>query len=75
MKEQFDGEIVEMLAVDGFSRLYYKTLRERREENPRITNTEVFDDLNRKYKAAIGRTRYSSYESFQKVEKRKTKTK
>lgn len=75
MKEKIDKEVIEMLKADGFSDLFYRELKRRRKEDPRITNSEVFDALNKKYFDAIGSTRYSSYESFQKVEKRKTKTK
>ena len=72
MKEtRIDCEVMEMLTAEGFSGLFYRTLADRRKEDPRATNAEVFELLNKKYKETIGRTRYSSYESFQKVEKRK----
>ena len=64
-----DAEIIEMFTAKGFADIYWRELRERRKDDPFVSNEKVFDDINARFERAIGRKRYSSYQSFVKVNK------
>ena len=65
-----DAEIIEMFTAKGFSDIFWRELRERRKDDPFVSNEKVFDELNALFERAIGRKRYSSYHSFVKVNKK-----
>jgi len=65
-----DAEIIEMFTAKGFADIYWRELRERRKDDPFVSNEKVFDDINARFERAIGRKRYSSYQSFVKVNKK-----
>ena len=64
-----DAEIIEMCTAKGFSDIFWRELRERRKEDPFVSNEKIFDEINARFEKAIGRKRYSSYQSFMKVKK------
>ena len=70
-KVEIDCEVLRMLTKKGFSDLFWERLREARKQDPCTTQEAVFDQMNEKYFASIGCTRYSCFDSFRIVRDKK----
>jgi hypothetical protein len=70
-KVEMDSDIIRMLTKQGFADLFWERLQEARKENNCITQEAVFNELNEKYQAVIGCTRYSCFDSFRIVRDKK----
>jgi len=61
-----DDEVVLMIYSKKFADLFWSKYQERLKDDPGVRREEIFDEMNNKYKKAMGEFRYSSYDSFRK---------
>lgn len=65
-RREVDSEVIQMLTRQGFLCLFWVKFQEKCKINPDVRREDVFNELNNKYQAAIGCSRYSNYESFRR---------
>jgi hypothetical protein len=60
-----------MFTREGFCDLFWERLAEARKKDPMITQEEVFDLLNAKWREVMGVCRFASYDTFRRRQKKK----
>jgi hypothetical protein len=63
------SRVLRMIDRKGFLEIFYDDLRAKRQENPKISEREVFDSINQEYYEAFSKYRYSDYNSFKQLKK------
>lgn len=63
--------VMQLITKAAFIETFWRTLRECRSTNPRVTQREVFDMLNDRYEELSGEPRFSSFDSFRKCRDRR----
>ena len=61
-----EDKLKTMASRDGFIRLFWTTLAERRQADPHVTQETVFEDMNDYYEEQIGEPRFKSFDAFRK---------
>lgn len=65
-KTEIDERILRMWTREGFTELFWEELRERKEQDDKVTYEDVFNELNNLFYQTVGSYRYSDYKSFQR---------
>jgi len=63
-------KILRMIDWKGFMAVFNEELERRRKIDPKISEKEVFDELNEEYYNYFNKFRYSDYYTFKKIKKR-----
>jgi len=63
-------KILRMIDCRGFMAVFNEELEKRRKADPKISEKQVFDDLNDEYYQIFNKFRYSDYYTFKVIKRR-----
>lgn len=66
-----EEDIYRLVTREGFEETFWKTLRQWREEDPKVTQRSVFNYLNDRYEETFGEPKFVSFDSFRMFRDRK----
>lgn len=55
-----------LVTDEGFMAAFWERLKERRDEDPTVSQEAVFEELNEEYRSVFGEDRFKSFDAFRK---------
>ncbi len=55
-----------LVTDEGFIAAFWERLKERRREDPSVSQESVFEELNEEYNSVFGEDRFKSFDAFRK---------
>jgi hypothetical protein len=68
---EMDSDIIRMLTKKGFVDLFWERFQEAKKIDDKVTQEDIFNELNDNYFKVIGCARYSCFDSFRIVRDKK----